>query len=140
MATCSQKLLDSPIFVQHRDYVRTQIIYSLLQEDEVGPLHVITNFLLLDGRCDEDVFRRMIDEGCFARLIDLVKGCRDDDRRLHRLLLELTYEMSRIERVRTDDLLHVDDALVSYLFQLIEDVSDDADDPYHYPIIRVLVS
>ncbi|TPX09596.1 uncharacterized protein E0L32_009197 [Thyridium curvatum] len=139
VATCSQKLLDSPIFVHHRDYVRTQIIYSLLQEDEIGPLHVIANFLLLDGRTDEDVFRRMIDEGCFARLVDLVKDYRDNDRRLHRLLLELTYEMSRIERVRTDDLLHVDDALVMYLFQLIEDVSDDADDPYHYPIIRVLL-
>ena len=26
-----------------------------------------------------------------------------------------------------------------YLFQLIEQLSDDADDPYHYPIIRVLL-
>lgn len=33
----------------------------------------------------------------------------------------------------------VDDDFVLYLMQLIEDFSDDADDPYHYPIIRVLV-
>lgn len=33
----------------------------------------------------------------------------------------------------------VDDGVVLYLFQLIEELSDDADDPYHYPIIRVLL-
>lgn len=33
----------------------------------------------------------------------------------------------------------VDDAFVLYLFQLIEQLSNDADDPYHYHIIRVLV-
>lgn len=34
----------------------------------------------------------------------------------------------------------VDDAFIMYLFQLIEELSDDANDPYHYPVIRVLVS
>ena len=33
----------------------------------------------------------------------------------------------------------VNDDFVLHLFQLIEQLSDDADDPYHYPIIRVLV-
>jgi len=137
--TCSQKLLESDVCRSNKEYVRTQLIYSLLQEDEIGPLHVIANFLLLDGRSDDDVFKRMIDEGCFPRLVELINGRRDDDRRLHRLLLELIYEMSRGERVRTEDLLHVDDVLVTYLFQVIESLSDDVDDPYHYPIIRVLV-
>lgn len=140
VATCSQRLLESDLFRNNKDYVRTQIIYSLLQEDEPGPLHVIANFLLLDGCSDETVFKSMIDEGCFMRLIELISGRRDDDRRLHRLLLELIYEMSRAEHVRADDLLQVDDSLVTYLFRLIESISDDADDPYHYPIIRVLVS
>jgi hypothetical protein len=34
----------------------------------------------------------------------------------------------------------VDDDFVTYLFQIIEELSDDVDDPYHYPVIRVLVS
>ncbi|KAH8904590.1 hypothetical protein BR93DRAFT_882620 [Coniochaeta sp. PMI_546] len=139
LASCSQKLIDSCIFNDHKDYVRTQIIYSLLQEDEFCPLHVIANFLLLDGRSDETTFRQMIDAGCFARLLDLMKECRDQDGRLHRLLLELMYEMSRIEHLRIEDLMHVDDAFVFYLFQLIEAYSDDAHDPYHYPVIRVLL-
>ncbi|EOO02555.1 putative ldb17 protein [Phaeoacremonium minimum UCRPA7] len=139
VAACSQKLIDSKVFCENQEYVRTQIIYSLLQEDETSSLNVIANFLLLDGRSDESTFKRMIDEGCFPRLVELINGRRDDDLRLHRLLLELMYEMSRIERLRTEDLLQVDDNFVLYMFQLIEGLSDDVDDPYHYPIIRVLL-
>ncbi|KAK3322095.1 hypothetical protein B0H66DRAFT_188993 [Apodospora peruviana] len=139
IASCSQKLRESPIFCANEEYVRTQILYSLLQEDDLGPLHVIANFLLLDGRADEETFRRMVNEGCFGRLLDLIKSCGDHDRRLHRLLLELMYEMSRIERLRPEDLMQVDDGFVTYLFKLIEALSDDVDDPYHYPVIRVLL-
>lgn len=33
----------------------------------------------------------------------------------------------------------IDDAFIVYLLEIIESVNDDADDPYHYPVIRVLV-
>lgn len=139
VATCSQMLIDSQIFCGNQDYVRTQIMYSLLQEDDPSALNVIANFLLLDGRSDEATFKTMIDEWCFPKLVELIKSRRDDDRRLHRLLLELMYEMARIERLRLDDLLCVDDDFIVYMFQLIEGLSDDVNDPYHYPIIRVLL-
>lgn len=139
IASCSQTLQQSRLFAENKEYVRTQIMYSLLQEDEHGPLHVIANFLLLDGRAEETTFRRMIAEGCFGRLLDLIKTCGGQDRRLHRLLLELMYEMSRIEQLRPEDLLQVDDSFVTYLYTLTEALSDDVNDPYHYPVIRVLV-
>jgi hypothetical protein len=139
VATCSQKLMASGLFAGNKDYVRTQIIYSLLQEDEAGPLHVIASFLLHDGRADVDTFGRMIEEACFPRLLELICGCEEQDTRLHRLLLQLMYEMSRVERLRTTDLLQVDDSFVTYLFSIIEGASNDVHDPYHYPIIRVLV-
>lgn len=142
LARCSRCLLESPLCagLDVRQYVRTQIVYSLLQEDETRSLHAIANYLLLSGRTDDEVFAQMIEAGCFARLVELIKASHDDDRRLHRLLLELMYEMARVERVRVADLLSVDDGFVGYLFQIIEDMSDDMDDPYHYPVIRVLVS
>lgn len=139
VANCSQMLLDSQIFCGNPKYVRIQIIHSLLQEDDPSTLNVIANFLLLDGRSDEETFKQMIEEGCFPKLVELMNGRRDDDRRLHRLLLELMYEMARIERLRVGDLLCVDDNFITYMFQLIEGLSDDVNDPYHYPIIRVLL-
>lgn len=137
--TCAQMLLASDLFQTNKEYVRTQIIYSLLQEDEIGPLHAIACFLLLDGCQDETMFPRMVGEACFPRLLELINGRRDADPRLHRLLLQLMYEMSRMERLRVDDLQVVDDGFVHYLFRLIEEVSDDVHDPYHYPTIRVLL-
>lgn len=132
-------LLDSQLFSANQGYCRTQIIYSLLQEDEPSTLNVIANFLLLEGRSDDETFKQMIEEGCFPKMVELINGRRDEDRRLHRLLLELMYEMARIERLRVADLLSIDDNFVIYMFQLIEALSDDVDDPYHYPIIRVLL-
>ncbi|KAH6653731.1 hypothetical protein BKA67DRAFT_535090 [Truncatella angustata] len=139
VAGCSQRLLEGNLFNTNREYVRTQIIYSLLQEDEAGPLYGIATLLLLDGRSEDTTYRHMIDEGCFPRLLELIVAGRENDPGLHRLLLTLMYEMSRVEKLRYEDLVRVDDGFVTYLFQLIEGFSDDVDDPYHYPIIRVLL-
>lgn len=97
------------------------------------------------------------EEGGFPRLLELILCRKDDDAGLHRLLLELLYEMSRIQRIRTEELgtilplsgqldrrltcivALIEDDLILYLFQIIEELSDDVNDPYHYPVIRVLV-
>ncbi|KAJ3569518.1 hypothetical protein NPX13_g6057 [Xylaria arbuscula] len=139
VGACSQQLLRGSLFFANPDYVRTQIIYSLLQDDEAAHLYPIASFLLLDGRANEATFRNMIEENCFHRLIELINGRKEHDPSLHRLLLELIYEMSRIQKLRPQDLIHVDDGFISYLFQLTEILSDDVNDPFHYPIIRVLL-
>ena len=50
----------------------------------------------------------MNEEGSFPRLLELIENHKpgDDTRwtELHRLLLNLLYEMSRIQRVKTKDL------------------------------------
>ena len=137
---CAQQLLYRPIFAANKDYVRTQIVFSLLQEDEVAPLHVIASFLLADGRADDTVFGRMISEGCVARLLELLHSPKHQEYRLHAVLLDLTYEMCRMERMRMADLMQVDDSFVCHLLHLVEVGSGDASDPYQYPVIRVLVS
>lgn len=40
----------------------------------------------------------------FPRLVELIQGKKDDEAGLHRMLLELLYEMSRIQRLRIEDL------------------------------------
>ncbi|KAI0409383.1 hypothetical protein F4802DRAFT_546396 [Xylaria palmicola] len=139
VAGCSQHLLHGDLFIANSDYVRTQIIYSLLQDDENTHLYPIASFLLLDGRVNETTFQKMIEENCFHRLIELINGRKEDDPSLHRLLLELIYEMSRIQKLRAQDLMHIDDSFINYLFELTEVLSDDVNDPCHYPIVRVLL-
>lgn len=121
-------------------------------------LHLIVAFLLFDGRQNEATFGMMNEEGVFPRLVELIHLRKEDNLCLHRMLLELLYEMSRIQRLRTEDLskcyrylsillfrdlierlVSVEDDFIFYLFNLVEGVSDDVNDPYHYSVIRVLV-
>lgn len=98
----------------------------------------------------------MNDEGAFPRLVELVKIMQDSGAGLHRMLMQLLYEMSRIQRIRHQELSRdkmipvsqfitngilalIDEDFVVYLLSLIEGLSDDAGDPYHYPVIRVLL-
>lgn len=95
----------------------------------------------------------MNDEGAFPRLLELLQKRKNDGQGhsendedddggagLHRMLMDLLYEMSRVQRVKIEDLVLVDDDFIKGLFELIENLSDDVNDPYHYPVIRVLVS
>ncbi|KAI4165124.1 MAG: hypothetical protein LQ342_001401 [Letrouitia transgressa] len=158
IARCSYKLLDSALFSKHKDYVRWQIVYSLLQEDSPDTLHLIVAFLLYDGKQDEATFVMMKKEGVFPRLLELLQERKDDNVGLHRMFLELLYEMSRIQRLRIEDLsvsenhvvdclactnerlaVLIEDEFIAYLLAIIEGLSDDVNDPYHYPVIRVLL-
>jgi hypothetical protein len=167
ISRCSYKLFTSSIFHSHADYVRRQIIYGLLQEDDPNILHFLASFILFDGRQNEHVLQMLNEEGAFARLLELIQAIRradmDADAGLHRLLMDLIYEMSRIQRIKIEDLgafllcrglleiasliadcwacaVLVDDDFIRCLFDIIEDLSYDVTDPYHYPVIRVLVS
>ncbi|KAF2258532.1 hypothetical protein CC78DRAFT_478393 [Lojkania enalia] len=142
VAKCVYRLLHGHLFKEHQEYVRRQIVYCLLQEDDNPTLHMVAAFLLYDGRNDENdtIFEMMQAEGVFPRLVDLIRTPSvQEDTRLHQMLLELMYESSRIQRLSWEDLMSVDDDFILFLLEIIEGVSDDADDPYHYPVIRVLL-
>ncbi|KAI9845433.1 MAG: hypothetical protein M1837_004911 [Sclerophora amabilis] len=139
LARCSYKLFDSALYTSNTEYVRRQFVYSLLDEDSTDTLHLITSFVLFDGRQNETTLVMMNEEGAFPRLLELIQSDRNDDGGLHRRLLELFYEMSRIQRLRIEDLRLIDDDFITYLFKIIEELSDDVNDPYHYPVIRVLL-
>ncbi|KAF1352188.1 hypothetical protein BDV97DRAFT_348923 [Delphinella strobiligena] len=139
LANCCYGLMDSQLFQDNKDYVRRQFVFGLLQEEEARILHVVAAVLLYDGKCDEATFEMMQVESTFTHLVSLIQGNKDDDTGLHRLLLQLLCEMSRIQRLSWEDLATVDDSFIIYLFELIEELSDDANDPYHYHIIRVLL-
>ncbi|KAL8973359.1 MAG: hypothetical protein Q9183_000052 [Haloplaca sp. 2 TL-2023] len=139
IARCCFKLFESNLFSSHKDYIRRQIVFSLLQEDSADTLHLIVALLLFDGRENEATFELMNEEGIFPRIVEVIHAGKDDDAGLHRMLLELLYEMSRIQRLRIQDLILIEDDFIQYLFGIIEGLSNDVNDPYHYPTIRVLL-
>lgn len=134
-------LHSSPLFQNHADYIRRQIVQCLLEDDEPNVLRVSASFLLADARQNESTFELMNKEGAFCRLVDLISdpNQQDEEAEVHRMLMELLYEMSRIQKITTENLLHVKDEFVTHLFDIIEQISGDVHDPYHYPVIRVLL-
>jgi hypothetical protein len=69
------------------------------------------SFLLFDGRQNETTFEMMNSEGAFPRLLELIQAQRKNgvdgdgpETGLHRMLMELLYEMSRIQRIKIEDL------------------------------------
>ncbi|KAH9862299.1 hypothetical protein IAQ61_010502 [Plenodomus lingam] len=142
IAKCIFRLLEGELFASHREYVRRQIIYCILQEEDNPTLHITAAFLLYDGKNskDDEVFEMMHSEGSFARLVELVQmDSVQEDVRLHQMLLELLYESSRIQRLTYEDFLAVTDDFILFLLGIIEGASHDSEDPYHYPVIRVLL-
>lgn len=80
------------------------------QEDSADTLHFIVAFLLYDGRQNDGTFEMMSEEGAFPRLVELIQDRKDDETGLHRMLLEVLYEMSRIQRLRLEDLSELIDS------------------------------
>ncbi|KLJ10248.1 hypothetical protein EMPG_14361 [Blastomyces silverae] len=122
----------------------TELVVPLrFQDDAPDILYVTASFLLFDGRQNEHTFEMMNKEGAFVRLLELIQSQEqldgDGAAGLHRLLMNLMYEMCRIQRIKIGDLVLVDDDFVKHLFEIIEELSGDVDDPYHYPVIRVLL-
>jgi hypothetical protein len=85
-----------------------------LQEDDGDTLHLAAAVLLFDGRANEVAFEMMQEEAVFPRLVELVKAKRDHDIGLHRLLLELLFEMSRIQQLSRDELSGCDEHCISW--------------------------
>lgn len=84
---------------------------SFKQEDDPKTQHLIASFLLIDGRQNEVTLHMMNEVGSFPRLLELLQIQRkaqevgsEDGAGLHRVLMDMLYEMSRIQRVRIQDL------------------------------------
>ena len=86
----------------------TRAVADGKQEDDPKTLQLIASFLLFDGRQNEATLHMMNEVGAFPRLLELLQAQgregRDDRAGLSRLLMDILYEMSRIQRVKIEDL------------------------------------
>lgn len=77
----------------------------MVQEDEPDILLITTSFLLAEAQNSERTHEILNKEGAFFRLTELIASpAVRDELTLHRLLMQLLYEMSRIQKISNDDL------------------------------------
>ena len=101
---CAYLLYASPLFAQHDIYIRQQLVYCLLQENRLNVLRIAVIFLLADARENEKTFDLLNNEGAFPRLVELIAQPTKDEESLHRALMEMLYEMSRVHKITNQDL------------------------------------
>ncbi|KAI1002712.1 hypothetical protein K3495_g5493 [Podosphaera aphanis] len=136
---CAQQLLGSALFRTEPDAVRALVVQAFLGAETVGVLRILAHLLLLDGRAHQATFELMSAQGCFVRLLRVLHPITDAMVPVQQLLLKLLYEMSRCQQLSTEDLSQVDDGFVLSLMNTVEELPSDTDDPYHYPVIQVLL-
>jgi hypothetical protein len=103
-AKCAFKLLGAQLFQKHKNYVRRRMFGRLRKEQSTPRLQLVATILLYDGRETQKVFEHMLEEGLFVRLLGLVRETKEQDPIMWSVCLDLLYEMSRIQRVRHEDL------------------------------------
>ena len=128
-----------------------------MQDESVDVLRLIVAFLLYDGRENDGTFLLMSTLGAFPKLLALIEMGKDEESGLYKTMLDLIFEMSRMHRLRNKDLckccgqsgfdkrnlmknlVGISDDSIMYFFNMIEAVSENINDPYHYSLIKVLV-
>ena len=104
-ARCSYIFLDSPMFNSDKDYVRLRLIEELRKEDLNPRIYLVSTILLFDGRQNQETFEVMQAEGSFPRLLELLCSKNTpEDKECRNRLLDLLYEMSRVQKLRWEDL------------------------------------
>ncbi|KAI6245132.1 hypothetical protein HI914_06518 [Erysiphe necator] len=136
---CLDKVLECKLFSTNMDKVRLLVMDCLMRDENPISLQILVKFLLQDGRRNDATFNVMKLKGCFPRLVKLINSDQKKDKALLSLLLNLLYEMSWCQQLSTDDLRQVSDEFVMNLLNMIEELSNDPEDPYHYFVIRVLL-
>lgn len=101
---CAYLLYASSLFSQNAAYIRQQLVYCLLQEDDINVVRISVIFLLSDARENEHTFELLNKENAFPRLIDLIAHPKENEESLHRILMELLYELCRVQTITNDDL------------------------------------
>ncbi|RPA81191.1 hypothetical protein BJ508DRAFT_326578 [Ascobolus immersus RN42] len=158
--TVGYKILDSRLYQRHPTHIRNKMIAGIRKACSYRPffgpygdlilakgtstagLNVMATVLMLLGCSEPDhtTFHLMLENDCFERLKGEILDRKDDEEQwLVKRLMKLLYEMSRIQKLRREDLQSIDDEFITYLLDLVEAAPTDASDPYNYIIIRVLL-
>lgn len=136
LAKCAILLLHSRIFSSNRGYARRKLIHVLANDDFdesnfVAQKILVGGVLLVDGRAHSSTLEMMQEEAATSSVVQTLWRDRYTNARLHRLFLELLYEMCRVQRIH--DLEKIRPEFIDFLFEAIETsyVSSESSDPYN---------
>lgn len=146
LTRCGINFVKSQLFINNRSYVRRKLIWLLVNKEhnklEVENKVLIGAVLLIDGKVNNSAtFEMMQEEEASEPVITTLWHDRHKSVRLHRILLELLYEMCKIQKLNAKDLMKVKTDFIRFMFDIVEDNDHhDNTDPYNYAAMKVLLA
>jgi hypothetical protein len=113
---------------------------------EQGDMSVQTKILigavlLVDGRLHTSTLEMMQEEAATNLVIRTLWEDRFNNVRLHRIFLELLYEMCRIQKINFRDLGKISMEFLEFLFSVVQNNEGyDSTDPYNLAAMKVLLA
>lgn len=125
----------------NRGYVRRKLI-SLLVLDELDyqTKAVIGAVLLIDGKRHQSTLEMLQEEAASMVVIATLWHDRQKSVLLHRIYLELLFEMCKIQKLREEDLKQVSPEFLEFMFSTIEQHNGYDQDVYNYTVMKVLLA
>jgi hypothetical protein len=141
LTRCAQALIRSSVFSKNRAYVRRTLISSLvLEELDLATKVLIGAVLLLDGRLHQSTLEMMHEEKATGAVISILWKDRHSNIRLHRIYLELLYELCRVQKLGNAELCCISEEFIVYVLSVIQNQVDYDNDPYGLAAMKVLLA
>lgn len=141
LTRCAQALIRSSVFSKNRAYVRRTLISQLvLEEPDLRTKILIGAVLLLDGRLHQSTLEMMHEEKATGPIISILWKDRYTNIRLHRIYLELLYDLCRVQRLGTTELCQINEQFIEYILSVIQNQVDYDNDPYGLAAMKVILA
>lgn len=135
------KLTTSPIFTLHKAFTRRKLIAMLTLADEYSDLAAVVSLILLIDSDSHPATLEMMQEenACHALTRLLLTFTKTSALRLRRVLLELMFEMCKIQRISISDLENISDRFIDSLLRTVVNADRDDTSLYDASVMKVLL-
>lgn len=135
------KLTTSPIFVHHKAFTRRKLIAMLTLAEEYTDLAAVVSLILLIDSENHPATLEMMQEenACHALTRLLLTFQKTSALRLRRVLLELMFEMCKIQRISASDLENISDKFIDSLLRTVVNADRDDTSLYDASVMKVLL-
>lgn len=141
LTRCGYLLIQSNVFSCNKAYARRKLISRFIQsEGQYAILTILGAVLLLDARHNPATLEMMEEESAMSVLVNTIVTAQKHSFRLHRIFLELFYEMCQVQKLTSSDLALVKSDFIDYLFTCIENKVGYDYDPHSFSVIKVLLA
>ncbi|KAI9010966.1 hypothetical protein CLU79DRAFT_772120 [Phycomyces nitens] len=146
VAMVAYKLLDSNLFLEYSTTILSHLLhaYALVSSDQ-DELYFSYSLLFYAGKEDVRWMKYIISEArinkqnqLFRKMMSELENPMSGSKMIG-VLLSLTFEMSKVTKLRHQDREMITPSLLNYMFDIVESTRGDDEESFNYQVIRLIL-